>query len=326
MVRAIIANEKGQPAVEAEARIQAPAPGEVLIDVTHSSVNYKDAMAMSGRGIVRRWPLVLGIDAVGVVAESGSESFLPGDRVVLNGAGAGEDRDGGYAERVLAPAASLVRVPDRISLAQAGAVGTAGFTAAIAALAVEDHGLAPGDGEVLVTGAAGGAGSIAISLLAGRGYKVVASTGRVEQESAYLTGLGATRILDRREVSQPIAAPLQEQRWSAVIDAVGSHTLVNALAQTRYGGIAVSYGMAQGIDLPGTVLPFILRAVTLAGANSVDAPAPLRQRAWTMLGEELNLDALDATTTTIGLTETLDLAESMLRGQVRGRTLVDVAR
>lgn len=326
MVRAIIANEKGRPAVEAEARIQSPAPGEVLIDVTHSSVNYKDAMAMSGRGIVRRWPLVLGIDAVGVVAESGSELFMQGDRVVLNGAGAGEDRDGGYAERVLAPAASLVRVPDRISLAQAAAVGTAGFTAAIAALAVEEHGLAPGDGEVLVTGAAGGAGSIAISLLAGRGYKVVASTGRVEQESAYLTDLGATRIIDRRELSEPIAAPLQEQRWSAVIDAVGSHTLVNALAQTRYGGIAISYGLAQGIDLPGTVLPFILRAVTLTGANSVDAPAPLRERAWTMLGKEMNLDALDAMTTTVGLTGTLDLAESMLRGQVRGRSVVDVAR
>lgn len=312
--------------MQAEAGIQAPAPGEVRIDVTHSSVNYKDAMAMSGRGIVRRWPLVLGIDAVGVVAESGSELFTPGDRVVLNGAGAGEDRDGGYAERVLAPAASLVRVPDRISLPQAAAIGTAGFTAALAVLAVEDHGLAPGDGEVLVTGAAGGAGSIAISLLAGRGYKVVASTGRVEQESAYLTGLGAKRILNRRELSEPIAAPLQEQRWSAVIDAIGSHTLVNALAQTRYGGIAVSYGMAQGIDLPGTVLPFILRAVTLTGANSVDAPAPLRERAWTMLGEEMNLDALDAMTTTVGLTETLDLADLMLRGQVRGRSVVDVAR
>ena len=326
MVRAIMANEKGQQAVQAQAGIQAPAPGEVLIDVTHSSVNYKDAMAMSGRGIVRRWPLVLGIDAVGVVAESGSESFLPGDRVVLNGAGAGEDRDGGYAERFLAPAASLVRVPDRISLAQAAAIGTAGFTAALAVLAVGDHGLAPGDGEVLVTGAAGGAGSIAISLLAGRGYKVVASTGRGEQEGAYLTGLGATRILNRGELSEPIAAPLQEQRWSAVIDAIGSNTLVNALAQTRYGGIAVSYGLAQGMDLPGTVLPFILRAVTLTGANSVDAPAPLRERAWTMLGEEMNLDALDAMTTTVGLTETLDLADLVLRGQVRGRSVVDVVR
>lgn len=183
MVRAIISKEKGQPAVLAEASIQAPAPGEVLIDVTHSSVNY-NAMAMSGRGAVRQWPLVLGIDAVGVVAESGSESFIPGDRVVLNGAGAGENRDGGYAERIHAPAASLVRVPDRISLAQAAAIGTAGFTAALAVLAIEDHGLAPGDGKVLVTGAAGGAGSIAISLLAGRGYKVVASTGRGEQESA----------------------------------------------------------------------------------------------------------------------------------------------
>jgi len=325
MTRAIVAVEKGQPAQLTEVHIATPNEGEILIDVTHSSVNYKDGSAITGRpGVVRRWPLVLGIDAVGIVLESASTAFTVGDRVVLNGAGAGETRDGGYSRRMLAPADSLVRIPDRISLAQAAAIGTAGFTAALAVLAIADHTVAPA-GEILVTGAAGGVGSIAISLLARRGYRVVASTGRGEVEGAYLAALGASRVIDRAELSATIAAPLQERRWSAAVDGVGSHTLVNALAQTGYGGIVVSYGLAQGADLPGTVLPFILRAVTLAGANSVDAPLALRERGWALLGDELDLDALDAMSRTVGLTDIAEVAAQILAGQVRGRTVVDLS-
>jgi acrylyl-CoA reductase (NADPH) len=326
-MRAIVAPDKGQQAVLTEVEEPRPDAGEVLIEVTHSSINYKDGAAMAARpGIVRRWPVVLGIDAVGEVVESRSERFAAGDRVVLNGAGAGETRDGGYASRLVAPSEYLVHVPQRISSAGAAAIGTAGFTAAIGVLAVQDHGLAPGDGEVLVTGAAGGVGSVAISLLAGRGYAVVASTGRAEQEGDYLSGLGARRIIDRAELSQPISAPLQTQRWAAVLDGIGSHTLANALAQTRYGGVAVSYGLAQGADLPTTVVPFILRAVTLTGANSVDARRSLREAAWALLADELDLGALDAMTTTVGFSETLAVAPRILDGQVRGRTVVDLMR
>ena len=249
-----------------------------------------------------------------------------GDCVTLNGAGAGENRPGGYGEYATAPASSLVKVPENLTSAQAAAIGTAGFTAAIAVLAIEDHGLAPGDGQVLVTGAAGGVGSVAINLLARRGYSVTASTGRKAQEHTYLTGLGASWVIDRDTLSEPASAPLQEQRWAGVIDGVGSHTLANALAQTRYGGIAVAYGLAQGLDLPATVLPFILRAVTLTGANSVDAPLPLRQRAWDLLGTELDLDALDGMSTTIDLADVLAVDPRILAGQVRGRTIVDLTR
>lgn len=327
MVNALVAVAKGEPAQRVDVEVGAPGNDEVLIDVTHSSINYKDAIALLGLpGIVRRWPLALGIDAVGTVRESPSGAFRPGDRVILNGAGAGETRDGGYAARMRAPVDSVVGVPESISLPQAAAIGTAGFTAAIAVLAIEDHGLTPGDGTVLVTGAAGGVGSIAISLLAGRGHTVVASSGRAEQEHDYLTDLGAARIIERNELSVPDGAALQERRWSAVVDGVGSHTLVNAIAQTRYGGIAVSYGLAQGPDLPGTVLPFILRAVTLAGANSVDAPLSMRKRAWALLGAELDLSALGRMSTAVGLDDVLPLAERVLRGQVRGRTVVDLTR
>lgn len=325
-VRAIVAPAKGEPAVLTEVESPTAAVGEVLVQVTHSSLNYKDGAALLGRpGIARTWPLILGIDAVGIVEESASDRFAVGDRVVLNGAGAGEIRDGGFAERLAAPAESLVHVPEGLSLSQAAAIGTAGFTAAIAVLAIEDHGTTPEDGEVLVTGAAGGVGSVAISLLAGRGFRVVASTGRAETEGDYLTGLGASRIIDRRGLSEPSRAPLGQRLWSAVVDGVGSHTLVNAVAQLTYGGIAVSYGLAQGADLPGTVMPFILRAATLTGANSVDAPLALRQRAWTMLGSQLDLAALDKMTATVGLSDTLSLAGPITAGQVRGRTVVDLS-
>ncbi|PRI10460.1 MDR family oxidoreductase [Leucobacter massiliensis] len=326
-MRAIIAPAPNEPAVLTDIDAPRPGDGEVLIEVSHSSVNYKDGSTVLGRpGFVRTWPLTVGIDIVGTVVETTTDAFTSGDRVTLNGAGAGENRPGGYAEYATAPAASLVKVPESITSAQAAAIGTAGFTAALAVLAIEDHGLKAGDGEVLVTGAAGGVGSVAINLLARRGYSVTASTGRKAQEHAYLTGLGASRVIDRQDLAEPASAPLQEQRWAAVVDGVGSHTLANALAQTRYGGIAVAYGLAQGADLPVTVLPFILRAVTLTGANSVDAPLPLRQRAWDLLSHELDLDALDRMSTTIGLADVLDTAPRILAGQVRGRTIVDLTR
>lgn len=325
-MRGIVAEEKGKPAVLTEVAEPSAGEGDVLLEVTHSSVNFKDGAAMAGRpGIVRRFPVVLGIDAVGTVLQAGGDRFAPGDRVVLNGAGTGESRDGGYAPRLAAPAGSLVHVPEGISSARAAAIGTAGFTAAIAALAIADHGLEPGDGEILVTGAAGGVGSVAISLLSARGYTVVASTGRADEQGDYLLGLGASRIIDRAGLSQPATAPLQSQQWAAVVDGVGSHTLANALAQTRYGGIAVAYGLAQGADLPTTVIPFILRGVTLTGANSVDAPLDLRERAWAYLAGTLDLDMLDQMTTTIGLTDTLEVAPRILAGHVRGRTVVDIA-
>lgn len=324
-MRAIVAQEKRQPAVLTEIDRPQPGDGEVLIEVSHSSVNYKDGATMLGRpGFVRTAPLVLGIDAVGTVSESHSPRFSPGDRVVLNGGGAGETRPGGYAEYTTADADDLVRVPESLGAQQAAAIGTAGFTAALAVLALTDHGIRPGDGEVLVTGAAGGVGSIALSLLAGQGHQVVASTGRGESEGEYLRRLGASRIIDRSELSAESSAPLQHQHWSAVVDGVGSHTLANALAQTRYGGIAVAYGLAQGSDLPATVLPFILRAVTLTGANSVDAPVALRERAWALLAADLDLAALGTMTGVVPLAGTLEVAQRIVDGQVRGRTVVDI--
>lgn len=324
-MRALVVPEKGSPAELTDIPAPTPGPGEVQIAVSHSSLNYKDGATVAGRpGFVRRPPLTVGIDAVGTVIASEAEAFAPGDAVVLNGGGAGEHRPGGFAEVTTADAASLVRLPETFTPAQAAAIGTAGFTAALAVLALEDHPVEPGSGDVLVTGAAGGVGSVAISLLAGRGHTVVASTGRAAEQGDYLRGLGAAELLDRSELSSPPAAPLASQRWAAVVDGVGSHTLASALSGLRYGGIAVAYGLAQGMDLETTVLPFILRGVTLTGANSVDAPTALRERAWALLADELDLDALDAMTEVIGLSEVTDRAGDILGGGVRGRLLVDV--
>lgn len=326
-MRAIVAQEKGRPAELVQVPAPTPGPGEVQIAVAYSSLNYKDGATVMGRpGFVRSYPLTVGIDAVGTVIATGEgvEEPAPGTLVVLNGAGAGESRPGGFAEVTTAAAESVVPVPESLTAEQAAVIGTAGFTAALAVMAIEDHGLAPGDGEVLVTGAAGGVGSVAISLLATRGYTVVASTGRADSEGAYLRSLGAARVIDRAELSDGPEAPLASQRWAAVVDGVGSSTLAAALAATRYGGIAVAYGLAQGMDLPTTVLPFILRAVTLTGANSVDAPQDVRRRAWELLGAELDQEALAAMTRGIGLAEVPAEAEAILEGAVRGRTVVDV--
>lgn len=307
------------------ADVPADGEGQVDLDVLFSSLNYKDAMALAGRGIARTFPLVPGIDIVGRVTASRAQSWREGDLVVLNGDGIGESRHGGFATRARVRPDALVRLPETISPARAAAIGTAGFTAMLAVLRLEDAGLLPGDGDVLVTGASGGAGSLAIALLAGRGFRVIASTGRPEENAGYLRGLGAAEIIDREVLGSEVGRPLQSARFAGAIDGVGSTTLANVLAQTRWGGTVAAYGLAQGHDLPTSVMPFILRGVTLAGVNSVDAPLPLRQRAWDALAEELDLDLLDSLTSTIGLSETIQAGERLLAGRSRGRVVVDVA-
>ena len=330
MARAIVVTEKGAPGrlldIDEEEFFASSGGDEVVdLEVLASSINYKDGLALTGRpGVVREWPLIPGIDIVGRVTASGSPRFSPGDLVVLNGDGIGESRHGGFSSRARVRPDALLPLPGSLSPGRAAAIGTAGFTAMLAVLALEDADVAPDDGEILVTGAGGGVGSVAISLLAGRGYRVVASTGRVDELGGYLTSLGAVRVVDRGPLGEP-GRPLQSQVWAGAVDSVGSHTLANVLAQTNYGGIVVACGLAQGPDLPTTVMPFILRSVTLAGANSVEAPLALRQRAWADLAKDLDRDALDSMTTTVTLDDVLPTAERILEGRVRGRTVVDIA-
>ncbi|MFF1635461.1 MDR family oxidoreductase [Leifsonia sp. NPDC058248] len=304
-------------------------PGDVTIAVEFSDLNFKDGLAIAGKpGVARVSPLIPGIDLVGTVEESADPRWQPGDRVVLNGDGIGEKHHGGLAERARVGGDALVRVPDALSSEQAAAIGTAGLTAMLAVLALERNGLDP-DGvrehgsSVLVTGAAGGVGSVAVAILSRLGYPVTASTGRVEEQSEYLTGLGATAIIDRAELADP-GKPLQSQRWSGAVDAVGSHTLANVLAQTRYGGTVAACGLAQGGDLPATVMPFILRAVTLVGINSVEAPLALRETAWRRLATDLDPELLARMTTVIPLAAAVPAAGDILAGRLRGRTVVDV--
>jgi len=300
--------------------------GDVTVAVEFSSINYKDGLALMGRpGVARVWPLIAGIDLVGTVESSADPRWAAGDRVILNGAGIGESHHGGLAERARVSGASLVRLPEGVSAARAAAIGTAGFTAMLAVLALERGGVTPDSGDVLVTGAAGGVGSIAVALLAARGYRVVASTGRAEELGDYLRGLGAAELLDRHTLDEA-GKPLQTQRWAGAVDSVGSFTLANILAQTHQGGVVASCGLAQGADLPTTVMPFILRAVTLAGINSVEAPPALRQEAWNRLAAELDFDQLDGLTTVITLEDAFTAAADILAGRVHGRIVVDVRR
>lgn len=300
--------------------------GDTEVETAASSINYKDALALTGSpGIIKNWPLVAGIDVVGTVRSSDSGRWMPGDHVLLNGAGLGESVNGGLAEHARVDGAHLVRVPSKFTPTQAAAIGTAGFTAMLAVLAIERHGVRPGDGPVLVTGAAGGVGSITIATLAHLGYEVVASTGRADTEGEYLTSLGAAEIIDRAEFSEP-GKPLQSQRWAAVADAVGSTTLATTLSQTRYGGIVTACGMAQGADLPATVVPFILRGITLAGINSVDAPLSLREEAWSRLAQTLDVGLLDSMTEVYALADAHAVAERVLAGEVRGRSVIDVTQ
>ena len=300
--------------------------GDVDVRVEYSTLNYKDGLAMTGRApVVRTWPLTPGIDFAGVVERSDHADFQAGDRVVLNGWGVGESHHGGYAEMARVKGDWLVRLPDDLSSAQAMAIGTAGYTAMLCVMALERQGITPDRGDILVTGASGGVGGVAVALLAGLGYRVIASTGRKAREADYLTALGASDIIDRSELSAP-GRPLGKERWVGAVDSVGSHTLVNVLAQTRYGGAVAACGLAQGMDLSGSVAPFILRGVTLVGVDSVMCPAALRAEAWRRLAVDLDRARLGAMTREVGLEEVAGLAADILDGQVRGRVVVDVSR
>lgn len=299
--------------------------GDVTVRIDYSTVNYKDALAITGRApVVRKWPMVPGIDLAGTVDASGHADWHPGDRVVLNGWGVGEAHWGGLAQRARVSGDWLVALPAAFSTRQAMAVGTAGYTASLCVTALEQHGIRPGDGEVLVTGAGGGVGGVAIALLARRGYRVVASTGRLAQAD-YLRSLGAAEVMDRAELSAP-GKPLGRERWAGVVDAVGSHTLANACATTRYRGAVAACGLAQGMDFPATVAPFILRGVTLYGIDSVMAPKAVRLQAWARLAADLDAPTLDALTREIALAEAVPAASELLAGTIRGRLVVDVNR
>jgi len=297
--------------------------GDVLARIEYSTLNYKDGLAITNKSpVVRNWPMVAGIDGAGTVTQSSHPEWKPGDRFVHNGWGLGETRWGCLAERARLKGDWLVRLPAAFTTRQAMAIGTAGYTAMLCVLALERHGVAAGDGAVLVTGATGGVGSVAVALLAKLGHRVVAATGKAS-EGDYLRELGASEVIDRAELAAP-GKPLQKERWSAVVDAVGSHTLVNALAQTRYGGVVAACGLAQGHDLPGTVMPFILRAVTLAGIDSVMAPLPLREQAWARLARDLDPARLELIVEEVPLEGAIAKADALVSGQVRGRVVVRI--
>jgi acrylyl-CoA reductase (NADPH) len=297
--------------------------GDVTVRVTHSTVNYKDGLAITGRApVVRRWPMIPGIDFAGRVETSEHPEFKPGDLVVLNGWGTGETHLGAYAQKARVKGDWLVPLPAGLNPDEAMAIGTAGYTAMLCVLALEKHGLKPADGPVVVTGAAGGVGSVAVALLAEAGWHVIASTGRAE-ESEYLKGLGAAEIIDRAELSAP-GRPLGKERWVAGVDAVGSHTLANLLSMTKYGGAVAACGLAQGMDLPASVAPFILRGVSLLGIDSVMCPKPRRLEAWARLARDLDRERLALMTTTIPLTDVIDTARAIVDGKVRGRVVVEV--
>ncbi|BFG73370.1 MDR family oxidoreductase [Paraburkholderia terrae] len=299
--------------------------GDVAVRVEWSTLNYKDALAITGRSpVVRSFPLVPGIDFAGIVEASEHAQWKAGDHVILNGYGVGEKHWGGLAQRARVSGDWLVRMPAPLTSRDAMAVGTAGYTAMLCVLALERHGVMPAEGKVLVTGAAGGVGSVAIMLLAKRGYHVIASTGR-PAESDYLRELGAQEIIDRAELSGP-GKPLAKERWVAAVDAVGSHTLANACAGTAYGGIVAACGLAQGMDFPATVAPFILRGVTLAGIDSVMAPHERRVEAWQRIAQDLSTARLAAMVKEINLAEALAAAPDVLDGKIRGRLVVDVNR
>jgi acrylyl-CoA reductase (NADPH) len=296
-------------------------PGDVLLAVEYSTLNYKDALALTNRApIVRQWPMVPGIDGAGTVLESSHPDWPVGARAVLNGWGVGESHWGCLAQRARLEGDWLVPLPAAFTTRQAMAIGTAGYTAMLCVLALERHGVQPGAGEVLVTGATGGVGSVAVALLARLGHRVTAATGKAG-EVDYLRRLGAAAVIDRAELAAP-GKPLQKERWAAVVDALGSHTLVNALAQTRYGGVVAACGLAQGMDLPATVAPFILRGLTLAGIDSVMAPPARRREAWQRLARDLDPDLLEAMTEEIELAAVPAAAQRLLAGQVRGRIVV----
>jgi acrylyl-CoA reductase (NADPH) len=297
--------------------------GDVLINVDYSTVNYKDGVALAGRGpIFRSFPMIPGIDLSGTVEASSYSGIRIGDKVVANGWGLSQTHHGGYAQKARLSGDWLVKIPAPLSTLDAMAIGTAGYTAMLSVMALEHGGITPDRGDVLVTGASGGVGSIAIVLLSNLGYRVVASTGRLE-EADYLRQLGAADVMDRRTISEP-GKPIASERWAGAVDSVGSHTLANVLAQTQYRGVVASCGLAQGPELPASVLPFILRNVTLAGIDSVNAPQRVRVEAWSRLAHDLDLKKLAQATQMLGLAAVPDVAKRILEGKIRGRVVVDV--
>lgn len=299
---------------------------KVHIDVAYSTVNFKDGLAMSEHSpvpIVQKPPLVGGIDLAGTVTESSDPNWQAGDRVLVNGYGLSERHFGGYAQKARINPEFLVRVPEGISLEQAMAIGTAGYTSMLCVLAIEDHGVKPEDGKVLVTGASGGVGSVAVSLLSSLGYEVVASSGRTSENGDFLKGLGAAELIERHELARD-SKPVESESWAAVVDCVGGKTLATAIAQTKYAGIVTMCGLTGGSELNTTVIPFILRGVRLVGIDSVMAPLALRQRAWNRLADVLDLDKLAEIYTVEPLAKVPELADKILQGQVKGRVVIDV--
>lgn len=321
----VIDTVDGKPAAAfKEVSVNELPDNDVLVEIAYSTLNYKDGLAITGKGrIARRTPLIAGIDISGTVAESRSPEWKPGDKVILNGWGLSETEPGAYGRYQRVKAEWLIPLPEAFSLQQAMAIGTAGYTSALCVDALEKWGaIKPGEGEVLVTGAAGGVGSVAIALLSARGYNVTASTGRPETHD-YLRSLGATNFIDRAELQQK-GGPLQKERWTGGVDSVGSTTLANALAQTVRGGAIAACGLAGGADLPATVLPHILRSVTLIGVDSVMAPKEQRLAAWSRLARDLDKAKLDAITTVEPMSKLPELAQAIVDGKIRGRVVIDV--
>ena len=299
--------------------------GNVTVRVSHSTLNYKDGLAITGKGpVVRKFPMVPGIDLAGTVEESSHPEYKAGDRVLLNGWGVGETHWGGLAQKTRLNGDWLIPLPATFSPQQAMAIGTAGYTAMLCVLALERHGVKPTDGEILVTGAAGGVGSVALAILSKLGYSAVAVTGR-PQDSDYLKSLGAVEVIERSQFSSP-AKPLGKERWAGAVDVVGSHVLANVCATTRYRGVVTACGLAAGMDFPASVAPFILRGVTLVGIDSVMCPRVDRLEAWKRLGSDLDVAKLEGISRVVGLSEVIPLASSLLRGEIRGRVTVDVNR
>ena len=324
MFRALVLENDGgfRATVKSVDAAQLP-EADVTLAVSYGTLNYKDGLAITNRGpVVRQWPMVAGIDGAGTVVASSHPDWQVGDLAVHNGWGAGETHWGCLAETARLKGDWLIRLPQALSLRQAMAIGTAGYTAMLCVLALEDHGLRPDAGEVLVTGASGGVGGVAIALLGRLGYRVVAATGRASEET-YLKALGASSVLDRAVLASPGKA-LQKERWAGVVDAVGSHTLANALAQTRYGGVVAACGLAQGMDLASTVMPFILRGVALVGIDSVMAPLSRRQRAWARIARDLDPALLETIVQELPLDGAIDAAHALMDGRVRGRTLIKI--
>ncbi len=321
--RALLLDEQGAEARLVDLAETALPEGDVLVAIEASTINYKDALILGGRmPLVRQFPMVPGIDLAGTVTASDNPRWRPGDRVIANGWGLGERHWGGFAERARLDGEWLVACPPGMTSTDAMAIGTAGYTAMLCVLALVRHGVRPEDGEVLVTGATGGVGSVAIALLAGRGYRVAAATGRPEEE-AYLRDLGAAELVDRAELAMP-GAPLQPERWAGAIDTAGSHILANICASLRYGGTVAATGIAQGTDLPATMYPFALRGVTLCGIDSVMAPRERREEAWSCLAAEIDRERLSLITSRIGLAAVTARAADLLGGRTRGRAVVDM--